>query len=47
MLVKPERKRKKGRSRMRSMDGVEKELRKLGIVSLKTKAQEQDGWRNF
>jgi hypothetical protein len=29
------------------MNGVEKDLRNLGIVSWKTKAQEQDGWRKF
>jgi hypothetical protein len=40
MLVKLEGKKKKGRPRMRRMDGVEKDLRK-------TKAREQDGWRKF
>jgi hypothetical protein len=29
------------------MDGVEKDLRNLGVVNWKTKAQEQDGWRKF
>jgi hypothetical protein len=47
MLVKLEGKRKKGRQRMRWMDGVEKDLRNLGVVNWKTKAQEQDGWRKF
>jgi hypothetical protein len=32
---------------MNKMDGVEKDLRNLGVVNWKTKAQEQDGWRNF
>jgi hypothetical protein len=27
------------------MEGVEKDLRNLGVVNRKTKAQEQDGWR--
>jgi hypothetical protein len=47
MLVKPEGKRKKGRPRMRWMDGVEKDLRNLSVVNWKTKAQERDGWRKF
>jgi hypothetical protein len=47
MIVKPEEKRKKGRSRMRRMDGVEKDLRNLGVVNWKTKAQEREGWREF
>jgi hypothetical protein len=46
MLVKPEGKRKKGRPRMRWVDGVEKDLRNLGVVNCKTKAQ-RDGWRKF
>jgi hypothetical protein len=29
------------------MDGVEKDLRNLGVVKWKTKAQEWDGWRKF
>jgi hypothetical protein len=33
MLVKPEGKRKKSRSRMRWMAGVEKDLRNLGVVN--------------
>jgi hypothetical protein len=45
LLVKPEGKRKKGRPRMRWMDGVEKEVRNLGVVNWKTKAQERDGWK--
>jgi hypothetical protein len=47
MLVKPEGKRKKGRPRMRSMDDEEKDLRNLGVVNWKTRAQERDGWRKF
>jgi hypothetical protein len=47
MLVKLEGKRKKGRPRMRWMDGVEKHFRNLGVVKWKTKAQERDGWRKF
>jgi hypothetical protein len=47
MLVKPEGKRKKGRPRMRWMDGVEKDLRNLAVVNLKTKTKEQDGWRKI
>jgi hypothetical protein len=47
MLVKPERKRKKGRPRMRRLDGVKKDLRNLGVVNWKTKAQEREGWRRF
>jgi hypothetical protein len=47
MLVKPERKRKKSRPRMRWMDGVEKDLRNLCVVNWKTKAQERNGWRKF
>lgn len=43
MLIKPERKMKKGRPRMRCMDCVEKDLRDLDVVNLKTKAQERDG----
>jgi hypothetical protein len=29
------------------MDGVEKDLRNLGVVNWKTKAQERGGWRKF
>jgi hypothetical protein len=29
------------------MDGVEKDLRNLGVFNRKTKAQEWDGWRKF
>jgi hypothetical protein len=29
------------------MDGVEKDLRNLGAVNSKTKAQERDDWRTF
>jgi hypothetical protein len=47
MLVKPEGKRKKGRTRMRWMDGVEKDLRSLGVVNWRAKAQERNGWRKF
>jgi hypothetical protein len=43
MRVKPEGTRKKGRSRMRWMDGVE-DLRNC-VVNWKTKAKERDGWR--
>jgi hypothetical protein len=47
MFVKPEGKRKKSRPRMRWTDGVDKDLRNLGVVNWKTKAQERDDWRNF
>jgi hypothetical protein len=47
MIVKLEGKKKKGRPRMRWMDGVEKYLRNLGVVDWRAKAQEGDGWRNF
>jgi hypothetical protein len=47
MTVKPEAKRKKGRPRMRWMDGVEKDLRNLGTVNWRTKAQDRDGWKTF
>jgi hypothetical protein len=33
MLVKPEGKRKKGRPRMRWIDGMEKDMRNLGVVN--------------
>jgi hypothetical protein len=39
MFVKPEGKKKKSRPRMRWMDGVEKDLRNLGLVNWKTKSQ--------
>jgi hypothetical protein len=29
------------------MDGVEKDLRNLGMVNWKTMAKERDDWRNF
>jgi hypothetical protein len=32
---------------MEWMDGVEKDLRNLGVVNWKTKAEEWDGWRKF
>jgi hypothetical protein len=38
---------KKGGPTMRWMDGVETDLRNLGVVNWKTKAQERDGWRKF
>jgi hypothetical protein len=47
MLVKPEAKRKKATPRMRWMDGVEKDLRNLGVVNWKTKAQDRHGWSKF
>jgi hypothetical protein len=47
MIVKPEGKRKKGRPRMRWMDGVEKDLRNLGVVNWRARAEEIDGWRKF
>jgi hypothetical protein len=43
MIVKPEGKRKKGRPRMRWIDGVEKDLRSLGMVNWRAKAQ-REGW---
>jgi hypothetical protein len=46
MIVKPEGKRKKGRPRMRWMDGVDG-LRNLGVVNWRAKAQERDSWRKF
>jgi hypothetical protein len=39
-LLNPEGKRKKSRPRMGWMDGVEKDLRNLGVVNWKTKAQD-------
>jgi hypothetical protein len=53
MLLKPEGKRKKGRPRMRWMDGwmdgwmVWRRMRHLGVVNWKIKAQAGDGWRKF
>jgi hypothetical protein len=47
MIVKPEGKRKRGRPKMRWMDGVEKDLRKLDVVNWRAKAQETDGRRKF
>jgi hypothetical protein len=47
MLLQLERKRKKGRPRMRRTDGVEKDLRKLGVVNWRTKAQKRDGRRKL
>jgi hypothetical protein len=41
------RERKKGRPRMRWMDGVEKDLMNLDVVNWKAKAEERDGWRKF
>jgi hypothetical protein len=38
IIVKPEGKRKKGRPRMRWMDGVEKVWRNLGVVNWKANA---------
>jgi hypothetical protein len=29
------------------MDGVEQDLRNLGVVNLRAKAQARDGWRKF
>jgi hypothetical protein len=47
IILKPEGKREKDRPRMRWIDGVEKDLRNLGVVNVKAKAQEWDGWRKF
>jgi hypothetical protein len=47
MLVKPKGKRKKGRPRMKWIDGVERDFRNLGVDNRKKKAQERDGWRKF
>jgi hypothetical protein len=47
MIVKREGKRKKGRPRMRWVDGLEKYLRNLGVVNWRAKAQESDGGRKF
>jgi hypothetical protein len=47
VIVKPEGKRKKGRPRMRWVDGVEKDLKNLGVVNLRANAQERDSWRKF
>jgi hypothetical protein len=47
IIEKPEGKRKKSRPKMRKMDGVEKDLRNLGVVNWKTKPHERDGWRKF
>jgi hypothetical protein len=47
MFVKPERKRKKGKPRMRWMDDVKKDLRNLDVVNWRAKTQERDGWRKF
>jgi hypothetical protein len=47
MIVKLEGKRKKGKPRTGWMYGVEMDLRNLGVVNLKAKAQELDGWRRF
>jgi hypothetical protein len=46
-IVKLEGKRKKGRPRMRWMDGVEKDLKNLGVVNWRAKTQDRDGWRKF
>jgi hypothetical protein len=46
MIVKPEGKRKKGRPRIRWMDGVEG-LRNLGVVNWRATAQDRDRWRKF
>jgi hypothetical protein len=47
MLVKPEGERKKGRSRMRWMEDVERDVRNLSVFNWNTKAQERNGWRKF
>jgi hypothetical protein len=47
MTVKLEGKRNKSRPRMRWMNGVEKDMRNLGVVNWRAKAQERDGWRKF
>jgi hypothetical protein len=36
-----------GRPRMRWTDGVENDLRDLGVVNWRSKAQEDDSWRKF
>jgi hypothetical protein len=46
MIAKPEGERKKGRAIMKWMDGV-KDLRNLGVVNWRAKAQERDGCRRF
>jgi hypothetical protein len=47
MVVKPEGKRKIGRPTMSWMDGVENDLRNLGVVNWRSKAEERDSWRKF
>jgi hypothetical protein len=48
MTVKPEGKRRKVDQWIDGwLDNVEKDLRKLGVVSWRAKAQERNGWRKF
>jgi hypothetical protein len=47
MIVRLEGKRKKGRARKRWLDGMEKDMRNLGVVNWRVKAQEKVGWRKF
>jgi hypothetical protein len=47
IVVKPEGKNKKGRPRMRWVDGVEKELRTLGVINWKAKYKSGMAGENF
>jgi hypothetical protein len=47
MIVQPEGKRKKSRPRVRWIDGVEKDMRNLGVVNWRAKSQERGSWRKF
>jgi hypothetical protein len=46
-LDKPEGRRRVGQPRLKWMDGVTNDAKRLGVRNWRTKARDRDGWRHF